>query len=192
MKPPAPRPAPRSCGELFTAFTRLALHGFGGVLPVAQHELVERLGWVGRDEFLAMLSVAQVLPGPNVVNLALMIGDRFFGWRGALAAVAGMLLAPALLVLLLAALAARAREYSVVAGALRGMAIVAAGLVASTAIRLTTALRGNALGRPLAAAFGVLTLVAVGVLHWPLVGVALGLGSVAVGAAWLRVRRAPR
>ncbi|NLZ40277.1 MAG: chromate transporter, partial [Comamonadaceae bacterium] len=94
--------------------------------------------------------------------------------------------------LLLAALAARAREYSVVAGALRGMAIVAAGLVASTAIRLTTALRGNALGRPLAAAFGVLTLVAVGVLHWPLVGVALGLGSVAVGAAWLRVRRAPR
>jgi len=192
VKPPVPHPAPRSCGELFGAFTRLALHGFGGVLPVAQHELVERLGWVGRDEFLAMLSVAQVLPGPNVVNLALMIGDRFFGWRGALAAVAGMLLAPALLVLMLAALAARAREYPVVAGALRGMAIVAAGLVASTAIRLTTALRGNVLGRPLAAAFGALTLAAVGMLRWPLVGVVLGVGSIAVGAAWLRLRQAPR
>ncbi|MFO1293135.1 MAG: chromate transporter [Rubrivivax sp.] len=192
MKPPAPRPAPRSCGELFGAFTLLALHGFGGVLPVAQHHLVERLGWLDRQQFLEMLSAAQVLPGPNVVNLALMIGDRFCGWRGALAAVAGMLLAPALIVLLLAALAAQARQYAWVAGALRGMAIVAAGLVASTAIRLTTALRGNALGRPLTAAFGAFTLLAVGVLHRPLVGVVLGLGSVAVAAAWLRLPRAPR
>ena len=76
--PPA-RAVPASCAQLFTAFTRLALQGFGGVLPVAQHELVERLGWVDRDEFLRILSVAQVLPGPNVVNLSLMIGDRFFG-----------------------------------------------------------------------------------------------------------------
>jgi len=184
--PPA-RAMPASCAQLFTAFTRLALQGFGGVLPVAQHELVERLGWVDRDEFLRILSVAQVLPGPNVVNLSLMIGDRFFGWRGALAALAGMLLAPLVLVLVLAALAVRLRELPGVAGALRGMAVVAAGLVASTAIRLTTALRDSALGTPLATSFGALTLVGVGLLHWPLVGVVLVLGSVAVAAAWRRL-----
>ena len=187
LSAPPPAAAPASCTQLFTAFTRLALQGFGGVLPVAQHELVERLGWVDREEFLRVLSVAQVLPGPNVVNLALILGDRFFGWRGALAALAGMLLLPSVLVLALAALAVRLREFAWVSRALRGMAVVAAGLVGSTAIRLTTAVRGNALGMPLAASFGILTLVGVAALHWPLVGVVLVLGSAAVGAAWHRL-----
>jgi len=164
------RCAPASHRELFGAFTRLALQGFGGVLPVAQHELVERLGWVDREEFLRLLSVAQVLPGPNVVNLALMIGDRFFGWRGALTALLGMLLAPSVVVLALAVAAMQLRELPWVAGALRG----------------------NVLGRPLNALLGALTLLAVGVLHWPLVGVALGLGCVAVAAAWRRLGAAAR
>ena len=69
--------APRSSLELFVVFTRLALQGFGGVLPVAQFELVERTRWMTRAQFVETLSVAQVLPGPNVCNLALMTGDRF-------------------------------------------------------------------------------------------------------------------
>jgi hypothetical protein len=70
--------------ELFRAFNRLALQGFGGVLPVAQRELVERQRWLSREQFVETLSLGQVLPGPNIVNLALMIGDRFFGLRGAI------------------------------------------------------------------------------------------------------------
>ena len=66
------RPRPASVTELFFAFNRLALQGFGGVLPVAQRELVERRRWVTRAEFVEILSLGQVLPGPNVVNLALM------------------------------------------------------------------------------------------------------------------------
>ena len=73
----------------------------------AQHELVDKRGWLTREEFAETLSVGQVLPGPNIVNMALMIGDRFFGWRGALAAMAGLLLAPLAIVLVLAALYAR-------------------------------------------------------------------------------------
>ena len=64
------------------------------MLPIAQRELVERERWLTREQFLEMLAVAQVLPGPNVVNLSLMFGDRAFGWRGGLAALGGMLLAP--------------------------------------------------------------------------------------------------
>ena len=74
-------PAPRSPGELMRVFSALALQGFGGVLPIAQRELVERRQWLTREEFAETLSVGQVLPGPNIVNLSLMIGDRFFGWQ---------------------------------------------------------------------------------------------------------------
>jgi chromate transporter len=183
---------PASCAELFRVCNRLALQGFGGVLPVAQRELVERSGWLTKQEFLETLAVAQVLPGPNIINMGLMIGDRFFGWRGALAAVGGMLLLPLLLVLTLAALAAEAGSLPWVAGALRGMGVVAAGLVVATALRLMPALRANPLGLPPAAAFVGAALLMVGVLRWPLVWVVLGLGTVAIATAWWRLGRLAR
>jgi chromate transporter len=74
------------------------------VLPVAQRVLVEQQRWLSREQFVETLSLGQVLPGPNIVNMALMIGDRFFGLRGALAALGGLLTAPLLIVLVLAAL----------------------------------------------------------------------------------------
>jgi len=70
---------PRSKTELFVAFTLLALQGFGGVIAVAQRELCERRRWLTPQDFVTLLAGAQVLPGPNVCNLSLMIGDRFFG-----------------------------------------------------------------------------------------------------------------
>eukprot|EP01041_Mallomonas_annulata_P032143 gene32143-54575_t len=100
---PEPAPRPRNPADLFWSFTWLALQGFGGVLAVAQRELVDKKGWLTAEEFVEDWAVAQILPGPNVVNLSLMLGDRYFGWRGALAGVAGMLCFPLLLVLLMAA-----------------------------------------------------------------------------------------
>lgn len=184
MPETAPRPA--SPMALFWAFNRLALQGFGGVLPVAQRELVERLHWLTRDQFLELLALSQVLPGPNIVNLGLILGDRHFGWRGGLAAMAGMLAAPLVIVLLLALAAGNLSDVPQVAGALRGMGIVAAGLVLSTALKLAPGLRQNRLGRPAAAVFVLMTAVAVGVLRWPLPAVVLGLGVAAVGLAWRR------
>src|SRR5712691_10201298 len=101
---PQPLARPASPTELFTAFTALALQGFGGVLAIAQRVLVEQRRWLTREEFIEILAIGQVLPGPNVVNMSLMIGDRFFGWRGALAALAGMMCVPLVLVLVLAAI----------------------------------------------------------------------------------------
>jgi chromate transporter len=180
---------PASCRELFIAFTWLALQGFGGVIAIAQRELVERQRWLTAPEFLEMLSVAQVLPGPNVVNLSLMIGDRFFGLRGAFSALAGMLLAPSVIVLSAAALYAQHAQHALVSSALRGMGAVSAGLVIATAIKLLPTLKDSALGRGLSLLVGATTLALVAVWRVPLWWVILGLGSLAMGAAWWRLRR---
>jgi chromate transporter len=180
---------PVSCGELFRVFNRLALQGFGGVLAIAQHELVDRERWLSRDDFLELLSVCQVLPGPNIVNLSLMVGDRFFGLRGACAALGGMLLLPLVIMLSLAALYARHASHEAVSGALRGMGAVAAGLALSTAGKLLPSLRRNPLGMPLALALGAATLALVAVLKLPLVAVVAGLGALAVALAWWRLDR---
>ena len=184
----APRPAPRSPLDLFRLFNRMALQGFGGVLAVAQIELVERSGWLTREEFVEALSISQVLPGPNVCNLSLMVGDRFFGWRGAFASLAGMMLLPLIIVLALAVMFRHWAHLPEVAGALRGMGAVAAGLVIATAFKLSRSLATNPLGRPLCIAFGALTFGAVAVARLPLVWVVAGLGTLAVTLAWWRLR----
>ena len=179
---------PRSCGHLFLVFTRLALQGFGGVLAVAQHELVERERWLTCDEFLEMLSVGQVLPGPNDVNLSLMIGDRYFGLRGAASALAGMLAVPLVIMVGVAVLYGRHADNPRVAGALRGMGAVSAGLVLATAWKLVGSLRKNPLGLPVSLGFGAATVVLVAGLRWPLAWVLAGLGSLAVALVWWRLR----
>jgi chromate transporter len=185
----APLRRPRGAGELWRVFNRMALQGFGGVLAVAQRELVERERWLTPAQFLEVLSLGQVLPGPNIVNMALIIGDRFFGWRGAAAALAGLLCAPLVIVLLLAVLYRETMSMPAVAGALRGMGAVAAGLVIGTALKLVGGLRNSALGRPAAALIALATLAAIGVLRWPMVGVVLGLGTLSVALAWWRLGR---
>ena len=175
-------------GALFWAFTQLALQGFGGVLPVAQRELVDKRQWVGRDDFLALLSLAQVLPGPNVINLALMIGDRFAGTRGAMAALAGILCAPLALVLTLAVAVQQLQHWPLVGAALRGMGVVSAGLIVATALKLAPGLRTNALGPVPCGLLVAGTVAAVAGLRWPMVGVVLGLGGAACAWAWFGLR----
>ena len=182
---------PASAGELFRAFHALALQGFGGVLPVAQRELVERRRWLTQAQFVETLSLGQVLPGPNIVNMALMIGDRFFGLRGALAALAGLLAAPLLIVLVFAALYGRYAQHPAVSGALRGMGAVAAGLILSTAIKMLPTLGSNAMGRPVSVALMLATALAIGWWRLPLAWIVLGLGALAMAvAAWKLTLRA--
>ena len=182
---PPPPPQPRSPADLFLAFNRLALRGFGGVLPWAQRTLVEEERWLSNREFVEMLALAQVLPGPNIGNLALMIGDRFFGLRGALAAISGMFAAPLVIVLALAVLYSGFSDQPTVAAALRGMGAVSAGLIVGTAVKLLRASPPERAGWAMLAA----TFVMVGLLRWPLVWVMLGLGTLSVGLAWRRGRR---
>lgn len=178
---------PQSLTDLFVSFTLLALQGFGGVLAIVQRELVEKKRWLTREEFIEDWAVAQIMPGPNVVNLSMMIGARHFGLKGAMAALAGMLAVPLVIVLLLALMYARFGTDVGVAGALRGMGAVAAGLIAATGLKLFGTLKNNVLGQRLCIGFGVLCFVAIALLRWPLAYVLPGLGSVACVLAFRRL-----
>lgn len=183
----APRTQPKSLTDLFFSFTVLALQGFGGVLAIAQRELVERKRWFTNEEFVEEWAVAQVMPGPNIVNLAIMIGGRHFGVPGVLAALAGMFTAPLIVVLSIALLYAQYASHPGVVGALRGMGAVAAGLVVATGLRLAASLRNSPLSIALNSTLGLLVFVAVALLHWPLVYVLLGLGSVACALVYRKL-----
>lgn len=181
------RPRPRSVADLFWSFTLLALQGFGGVLAVVQHELVERKRWMTREEFVEEWAVAQVLPGPNVVNISLMIGSRYFGFRGAMAALAGMLTVPLAVLLVLGLLHARFADYPGVAGALRGMGAVAAGLIVATGLKLWPALKSSPLPLPACIAFATGCFVIVALLRWHLIVALLGLGALSCVLAYRRI-----
>lgn len=185
--PAEPRPQPRSLTDLFVSFTFLALQGFGGVLAVVQQELVEKRRWMTREEFVEDWAVAQIMPGPNVINLALMIGGRYFGLRGALVALAGMLAVPLLVVLTLALVYARFADNPQIAGALRGMGAVAAGLITATGLKLSSALRLHPLGVPACVGLGLLTFVGIALLRLPLIYVLLGLGGLASLLTWRKL-----
>jgi chromate transporter len=178
---------PRSLTDLFVSFTLLALQGFGGVLAVVQRELVEKKRWLTREEFIEEWAVAQIMPGPNVINLSITLGARYFGLRGALVALAGMLTFPLLVVLGLALAYANFADDPHVRGALRGMGAVAAGLIIATGLKLMTALQRNVLGIPLSAVLGVLAFVTIAWLKLPLAWVLLGLGGIACAIAWRKL-----
>lgn len=172
---------PENLRDLFWSFTRLALQGFGGVVAIVQRELVEEKKWMTREQFLEDWSVAQILPGANVVNLSLMIGDRYFGMLGALTALAGMLAFPMLVVMLVALAFAGVGDSPQVQDALRGLGAVAAGLIAATGLKLAAALGKNVMGSPVCWSLVGATVLAIAVFRVPLVIVLV----VAGGPAWV-------
>ena len=186
--PPVLRPRPQSLTDLFVSFTLLALQGFGGVLAVVQRELVDRKGWLTQDEFIEDWAVAQIMPGPNVVNLSMMIGGRYFGLAGAMAALAGMLAVPLVLILLLALLHAEFASNPHVAGALRGMAAVSAGLIGAAGLKLSVALTRNPMPLAWCVAISAVGFVLVALLHFPLSYVLLGLGGLGCVLTYARLR----
>ena len=190
--PAAATPGPASLRELFWAFSWLSLQGFGGVLAVVHRELVEKRGWLTAQGFLEDWAVAQVMPGPNVCNLALMFGDRRFGWRGAFTALAGLLALPLLLLLSLGSLLGQLPDQAAIAGGLRGMGAVAAGLVAGSALKLLLGLRQHPLGFPLVLVLATAAFAGVVWLHLALHLLVLGLGGLACGLTWYRISQGLR
>lgn len=165
---------------LFLTFSRISLSSFGGALFWARRGLVEQQRWLTEREFVDLLTLGQLLPGPNVLNLTVMVGYRFSGWTGAAAAVAGYLGWPCLVVIGMGVLYQQYGGLLVVQRALAGMSIVAAGLLLATVIKLALVLPRH--WRPWL--FAVMAFVGVGVLRWPLLWVMGALAPLALVATW--------
>lgn len=128
--------APPSASDLYWSFTKMSLQAFGGVLPLAERMIVADRQWLTKKEFVEMLGISQTLPGPNIINLSLMLGDKFQGPKGAFAAVMGCVSFPILIVSALAIFYQSVSDQPIAQGALRGMSAVSVGLVLAMGFRL--------------------------------------------------------
>ena len=158
------------------------MSGFGGVLPFARRMVVERRGWLSEGEFTEVLSLAQFLPGPNIVNVAIIIGRRFRGPAGAIAAALGLLLLPLVIVLLLATVYARFAQVDAVRGAADGVSAAASGLLLAMGVRMAKTIARSRWQMVVAAA----AFVAIAIARVPLLWVLAALVPLAVGVAWWR------
>lgn len=184
---PEGRPEGLTRRALYWAFFRVSISGFGGVMPWIRRMLVEQRGWLSDVEFLETLSICQILPGPNVLNISVQVGTRFYGLVGALAAAGGLMSPPLVMVMLLSAFYDRFGGSGLVRGALTGMAAAGAGLVLAMGIRLALALPR----RVEAILLGAATFVAVGVLRWPILTVVLTMMPLGLALAVWRRRAGP-
>lgn len=162
--------------KIFLEFARLSIMGFGGVLPLAYHSIVERNHWLNDKEFIEILSIGQMLPGGNVVNLSVMLGWRFSRLKGACAAFMGLLLIPTVILLCVAMLYHSVRNNNIVSHAVIGMASVAAGLVLATGLKL--ALRQSKKIRIIF--FSIIIFIMIIVFHLPLAKVLICIIPIAL------------
>ena len=169
-------------GELFLRFTQVAVSGFGGVLPFARRMLVEERRWLDAEEFADVLSLCQLLPGPNIVNIAVCVGARYHGARGAVAAVAGLVSAPFLMMLALGALYTQYGQLPAVSAVFRGVSAAAAGLILSVGIKMAASRRL----RSAMALFTVATFAGIAILRLPLLPLLLLAAPASVAAAFWR------
>jgi chromate transporter len=177
-------PAPTHL-QLFLGFTRVGLLAFGGAAALARATVVEQRRWMTERDFAEMLAVGQVLPGPNVGNTAVMLGRRFHGFSGALAASAGFYAVPLLLLTGLLLLHGSFGSEPRVAAFMQGIAAAAAGMVIGTALKMAQNLRP---ALPILAV-GIAALLGAAVLRLPLPVIVLGLAPFGIAAAWWGDRR---
>jgi len=164
---PAAHPPNRpGLAELFFAFARMSLAGFGGVLVWARRGIVEQHRWMTAEEFNETFALCHFLPGPNIVNLSMVFGARFRGIAGGIAAFAGLLGPPIVIVTILAALYAHFGEIDALRRILAGVSCAAVGLLISAVFRMMMPLvkRRDLIGLVVMAA----VFTAIGLLRLPL------------------------
>jgi chromate transporter len=171
--------------ELFMAFAKMALCGFGGVLAWSRRIIVQERGWLTPEEFNEQLALCQVLPGGNILNFSIMYGSRCAGVRGALAALLGLIGPPMVLMIIAGMLYRHYGALPALRGMFASLAAAAAGLLIATATQMVRATIKDRL-RP-AHLVTLATFVAAGVLRWPLLLVMAVLMPVSIAlASWKR------
>jgi chromate transporter len=171
---------------MFLAFLGVGLSGFGGVLPFARRMLVERKAWMTEADFTETLALCQSLPGPNIVNLSVVVGSRHAGVKGALACLTGLIAAPVAIVIALAVLDDRFGAIGRAPDMLLALGAAAAGLVAATVAKIA---RPVIAARPWTATpVIVLVFVGVGWLQFPLPTVLAVAAPLSLALVWRSAR----
>jgi chromate transporter len=188
--PELPAPAPPGLIALFVAFAKMSLAGFGGVLVWARRGIVDQHRWMTAEEFNETFALCHFLPGPNVVNLSVVFGSRFRGPIGGMAAFAGLLGPPLVIVTILAALYSRFGEIDALRRILSGVSCAAVGLLISALFRMMMPLisKRNWIGISVMAA----VFVAIGVLRLPLPAVLLASIPLSIAISFAMARKASR
>src|ERR1043166_5972464 len=174
--------APPGLIELFLAFAKVSLSGFGGVLVFARRAIVEKYRWMTADEFNETYALCHFLPGPNICNLSVVFGARIRGISGSFAAFTGLVGPPVVIVSVLAMIYARYGEIAALQRTLAGVSCAAVGLVIGVAARMM----GPLVKRrdPVALGFLVAVFVAIGLLRLPLPPVLLVATPLSIAVTW--------
>lgn len=184
---PAAAALPPGLLDLFLAFARMSLAGFGGVLVFARRAIVEQHRWMTADEFNETFALCHFLPGPNIVNLAMVFGARLRGIAGGVAAFAGLLLPPTLIMTGLAIIYARFGELELLRRSLAGVSCAAVGLLIAVVFRMMAPLLKRMDTVALTLMLGVFA--AIGVFRLPLQAVLLVAIPVSIGAIYVLRRK---
>ncbi|HTZ01346.1 MAG TPA: chromate transporter [Xanthobacteraceae bacterium] len=181
----APEQPPPGLAEIFIAFAKISLSGFGGVLAWSRRMMVEERKWLTAEQFNETYALCAFLPGGNILNFSVILGARFRGARGAAAAAAGLMGPPLCLVLIIAAIYAHYGDLPALRRALTGVASAAAGLMIATIAKMARPLfQRSAVTQP---AIALVTFVAIGVVQWPLPIVLAVIVPVSIALAWVRL-----
>ncbi len=161
------------------------MSGFGGVLPWARRTLVERDKILTSEEFSAILGICQIVPGPNIVNVAVCVGSRFAGARGAIASILGLTIGPVFLVLGLAVVYDHYSYLDSVKGILRGISAVGVGLIASTGLKMLR----DEFRYPAMILVVIVTILCASYFHLGLGWVVLIASPLAIALAWKKAHK---
>jgi chromate transporter len=183
--------------ELFLLFSQLGLSSFGGGVSAWMHRaFVEQRGWIGENEFAAALALSRIMPGANVVNLAVVIGQRIRGAAGAIAAVLGLLTGPSILVIALAMIYDSFADVLLVQSMLEGTAAAAVGLILAMGVASSRALLDGFTRSParvlqsaVALAFILAVFGLIGLLRLPMVPTVLCLAPLSIALTAFMARR---
>jgi chromate transporter len=175
---------PPNLSDLFLAFVKISLSGFGGVLAWSRRMMVEERHWLTPEQFNEAYALCAFLPGPNIINFSVVFGSRFRGPLGGLVALVGLIGPPMVLVMILGILYAHYGDLPMLRRALIGVASSAAGLMMATVAKMARPLfRNRAVTAPLIA---LATFVAIGIMHWPLAIVLGVIVPVSIANSWMR------
>jgi chromate transporter len=174
---------------IFAAFFRLGVTSFGGGTAAWLYRaFVQRRQWIDDPTFLTDVGLSRLLPGSAGVNLTVQVGRRLRGGRGAATAVVGLLSGPLVIVVALAAGFARIAGSPVAHAVLDGVAAGAIGLTFATGLVLIP----RRMAQTDQILITIATVLAVGLLRWPLLPVVLCLAPVGIGLALVQQRRRGR